>query len=54
MYLLRGSLSWQGLQAKNKEERYKKIIQKKQKLRLMIYAMVSLLNSKDMLNIVKI
>ena len=29
MYLLRGSLSWQGLQAKNKEERYKKIIQKK-------------------------
>ena len=29
MYLLRGSLSWQGLQAKNKEERYKKILQKK-------------------------
>ena len=29
MYLLRGSLPWQGLQAKTKEERYKKILKKK-------------------------
>ncbi len=29
MYLLRGSLPWQGFQAKTKEERYKKILKKK-------------------------
>lgn len=29
-YFLRGSLPWQGLQVKNKDDRYKKILQKKQ------------------------
>ena len=29
MYLLKGVLPWQGLQAKNKEERYKKILEQK-------------------------
>ena len=31
LYLLRGNLPWQGLQAKNKEERYKKILDIKMK-----------------------
>ena len=49
MYLLRGSLPWQGFQAKTKEERYKKI-KKKLILLLMIYALDFQMNLKNLLN----
>ena len=32
MYLLRGNLPWQSIKVKNKEEKYKKILNKKKKI----------------------
>ncbi len=47
IYFLKGNLPWQGLKAKNKDDRYKKILQKKLNDFHMIYVMVFLMNLKD-------
>ena len=54
LYFLRVSLPWQGLKVKAKEERYKKILQKKKKLLLKNYAEDFLLFFKNLLIILGI
>lgn len=50
IYFLRGNLPWQGLKIKSKEDRYKKILDKKRKLQVNNYVKTFLMNLKNIWN----
>jgi serine/threonine protein kinase len=54
MYFLRGSLPWQGLHVNKGEDRYKKILQKKNRPRPKIYVKDSRMNFANILIILEI
>ena len=45
LYFLRGSLPWQGIKVKAKENKFEKILAKKKKLQVMNYVKIYLKNS---------